>query len=172
MNELIPFGGIILAAAVAAVVLYVRLSSHRTEFEASVDWWLDFDPARYAPMERLLDEGDIRFVRSERGYDARIEKDLRRRRNKIFRAYLSDLVVDFQRLQMVGKLMVMAGGSAMLREQLFLHHLAFTRALFRVRVQLLLASAGIHCVDASALIETLRSASNAMHAAVPVPTAA
>ena len=173
MNDVILAGALCFGAALVLIALYFRLSSQRAKFEVSVEWWRDFDPARYAPLQRLLDEDDIRYVRSLRGYDSRIEKDLRRRRAEIFRSYLTDLVEDFERLQMVGKLMVMAGGATpMLREQLFLQKLAFSKALFRVRVQLALNSLGLGRVDARSLIEALQSTNVVMHSALPGASAA
>jgi hypothetical protein len=46
-------------------------------------------------MVRLFDERDIQFLRSAPGYDRQMETGFRRRRCRIFRAYLRSLRAEF-----------------------------------------------------------------------------
>lgn len=172
MNEVMMIGGLFSVSAVLLALLFFRLHANRGRFEVDADWWKEFDPARYAPVARLLDEDDLQYLRSLDGYDRRLERDLRRRRTQIFNAYLGEMVADFERLQSLGKLMVMAGGSPMLREQMFVQKLAFTRALFGVRCQVLAFRLGIGRVDARALVESFRTCATAMQSSLPAASAA
>jgi hypothetical protein len=51
--------------------------------------------AHSVPMIRLFDERDIAFLRAVPGYTARMEGEFRRRRCRIFRAYLGSLRAEF-----------------------------------------------------------------------------
>lgn len=172
MNEVMMIGALLSGAAVLLAVLFHRIHSSRGRFEVDAGWWKEFDPSRYTPVARLLDEDDLQYLRSLDGYDRRLEKDLRRRRTQIFNAYLGEMVQDFERLQVLGKLMVMAGGSPLLREQLFLQKLAFSRALIVVRCQVFAFRLGIGRVDARGLVESFRTAASAMQATLPAAAAA
>lgn len=172
MNEALFAGTIFVVSALLLALVYYRLHGSRKSFDVDVEWWKEFDAARYSPIRRLLDEDDIRYLRSLRGYERSLEKDLRRRRAQIFRVYLREMVADFNRLQLLGKMMVLAGGSPMLREQLFLQKVAFTHALFRVRLQLAASSLGFGSVDAGSLVEAFQSAATAMQSTLPAASAA
>jgi hypothetical protein len=47
------------------------------------------------PMSRLFDQRDVEFLRAMPGYSARMETQFRRRRCRIFRAYLRSLQAEF-----------------------------------------------------------------------------
>ncbi len=51
--------------------------------------------AHSIPIIRLFDEGDIQFLRSAPGYTPHVETMFRRRRCRIFRAYLRSLRAEF-----------------------------------------------------------------------------
>ena len=52
--------------------------------------------AHSIPVIRLFDQRDIQFLRSAPGYDRHMETGFRRRRCRIFRAYLRGLRTEFQ----------------------------------------------------------------------------
>jgi hypothetical protein len=55
--------------------------------------------AHSVPMIRLFDERDIAFLRAVPGYTARMEREFRRRRCRIFRGYLRSLRAGFLEAQ-------------------------------------------------------------------------
>jgi len=58
----------------------------------------DLSPHKYAPLARLLEESDFRFVQSQSGGSRQILQRLRRSRCAIVREYLAELETDFNAL--------------------------------------------------------------------------
>ncbi|MEZ5355186.1 MAG: hypothetical protein R2762_21340 [Bryobacteraceae bacterium] len=56
----------------------------------------DFTIASYRPVHRLLDDADIAFLRTQRGYSAEIERTFLRHRRNVLRLYLIELAHDFR----------------------------------------------------------------------------
>jgi hypothetical protein len=147
------FGLLGLFAALALGALYWRLALRARIFDLDPSWLESFSPDRYQAMSRLLDKNDIDYLRSLPGYDAKKIGELRERRAHIFRSYLKELAVDFERLQASGRLMLAAGAApAGLTEQLFSAQVQFTRALWRVRLQAFLFRFGIGSVRTEELL--------------------
>jgi len=71
------------------IALLKRRPSHPLE------WTADLSADRYRPMYRLLDEDDIRFLRSQPGATPALVNRLRRQRCQLFRGYLRSLERDF-----------------------------------------------------------------------------
>lgn len=88
------------------VYLFWRLASRFDVQQNPAEWLDSFSVKSYAPMERLLQKGDLVFLSSQPGYRPEIGKRLMRERRRIFRSYLRLLVRDFQRLIGIGKFMV------------------------------------------------------------------
>jgi hypothetical protein len=152
-----------LAAVAALAWLYRRLAASRVQFEALPEGWEQIDPARYAPLSRLLAPEDFAFLRTLPGYEPKLERSLRRRRLDAFQQFLAALTGDFGTLQRVGHLMIASGhASPMLREQLLLSKIAFTRALWQVRVEMLLFRFGGRGVDTARLLSAMRDACGAL----------
>jgi len=59
---------------------------------------VEFSPARYEPMARLMSDEDLLFLRSQPGFRPEIGKKFSRDRRRIFRMYLQELARDFHRL--------------------------------------------------------------------------
>src|SRR5690349_18638174 len=69
--------------------------------------WLDeFSVDKYRPMLRLLSERDFEYLSMQSGFTPEIARRLRIERRRIFRAYLNNLVRDFNRLQAAGRELV------------------------------------------------------------------
>jgi hypothetical protein len=67
--------------------------------------WLErFSVERYRLMERLLSEADYEFLASQKGYEPRIGRDLRRKRRRIMRLYLRRLESDVARVHKAARL--------------------------------------------------------------------
>lgn len=161
----LPLAPVIAALAAAALVawIYRQLSASRRQFEELPDGWERIDPDRYAPLARLLASGDFQYLRTLPGYDLKLDRTMRLRRLEAFRYYLAELTRDFHALQRVGLLLVASGqASPMLREQLFLARVDFTRALWRVRIEALLFRYTGRAVDAHGLLTALRNTCGAL----------
>jgi hypothetical protein len=158
----------VLAAVVAAITIgwvFFRLTGQRSASTDPVARWQQVDPRRYAPLARLLAPEDFAYLRTLPGYHPRLERNLRLRRLDAFRYYLSELIRDFEALQQVGALLITAGqASPLLREQLFLARVSFTRALWQVRLEMLMFRLSGRAVSASLLLTALRDACGALEA--------
>lgn len=153
----------VLASVALIGWLYVRLTASRTRFDELPGDWREIRPSRYAPLGRLLAPEDFAYLKTLPGYEPRLEKELMRRRLDAFRLYLDELVRDFDTMQRVGQLMAATGqASPMLREQLLLARIAFTRALWQVRFEMLMFRLGGRPVAADRLLGALKDACGAL----------
>jgi hypothetical protein len=118
--------------------------SGRDTLPPTQEWLAELTTQRYRPMCRLLDEGDWRFLRGQRGFRPEIEKGLRRQRILLFRAYLRTLEGDFHRL--CGALDDALPDVAAQRRAIF----AWRMTLVRVRLKLY--EWGVGQADASPLV--------------------
>jgi len=154
-------------AVLASVALigwvYLRLTASRTQFDELPSDWREIRPSRYAPLGRLLAPEDFAYLRTLPGYEPRLEKELMRRRLEAFRLYLAELVRDFDTMQRVGQLMAATGqASPMLREQLLLSRISFTRALWQVRFDMLMFRLAGRPVAVDRLLGALKDACGAL----------
>jgi hypothetical protein len=67
---------------------------------------VEFSLARYEPMTRLMDEGDLLFLKSQPGFRPELAKKFTQERRRIFRLYLQELAQDFHRLHAQARAMV------------------------------------------------------------------
>src|ERR1044071_6455020 len=90
---------IIAAASITTIALFVRSIAMRGASLPHDRTWLDeFSIDKYRPMLRLLSERDFEYLSMQAGSTPEIARRLRSERRKIFRAYLWNLVRDFNRL--------------------------------------------------------------------------
>jgi hypothetical protein len=139
-----------LAASAAAFGLFlvaVLVRKLNAAGSAPLDWerLQSFSPKLYAPMERLLAEGDFAFLRTQRGYQPEIERGLRRRRRNVFRAYVNRLEADFTQLHKLARVLVVnhQKDSPELVSALIRQAATFRYALLRVRLRLALHALGV-----------------------------
>src|SRR5579863_2709422 len=87
-----------LLAGFGAIVLIImrQLSSRKRNLPVTAEWIYELSADRYRPMLRLLDESDLKFLKTQPGYDSRTVARLRAQRCQIFRGYLKCLNADFQ----------------------------------------------------------------------------
>jgi hypothetical protein len=137
-----------------AVLLARRIGSGSESLPVTTEWLSDLSEARYRPMLRLLDETDIRFLRTQKSFTPAMEKKLRTQRVEAFRGYLHMLESDFKRVCLALKVMMVQSdrdrpdlASALIHRQL-----TFACALLHVQFRLVLFRWGIAGVDASDLI--------------------
>jgi len=87
-----------LALAVALFLLVRKMASNGSSLPLNAEWIDELSIERYRPMMRLLDGGDLEFLRSQPGFTPRMASRLRAQRCQIFRGYLRCLNGDFQRV--------------------------------------------------------------------------
>lgn len=87
-----------LALAVALFLLVRKMASNGSSLPLTAEWIDELSIEQYRPMLRLLDGGDLEFLRSQPGFTPRMASKLRMQRCQIFRGYLRCLNGDFQRV--------------------------------------------------------------------------
>lgn len=136
--------------------LFWRLASRFDARHCTAEWLDEFSLESYAPMERLLDRGDIEFLQSQSGYRPESAKRLMAERRRIFAAYLGRLVRDFNQLVGIGKLMIVysAQDQHEFARHLWRHQVRFYLGVCSVRLQLALHPFG-WTADAHSLVAAL-----------------
>jgi hypothetical protein len=142
---------------IAALVAIVRgIGSADGDLPLNADWIDDLSVERYRPMMRLLDERDIEFLRSQPGFTPRMAARLRAQRSQVFRGYLRNLTVDFRRVCMAVKVLMLQSNhdrpdlaAALVRQQAL-----FALGVAMVEARLFLYRWGLCTVDVRALVKT------------------
>jgi hypothetical protein len=70
------------------------------------EWLESFSPVAYREMEILLAEEDFEFLVRQPGFEASLQRKLRRERILIFRQYLHRLIADFNRLHVYARYLI------------------------------------------------------------------
>src|SRR5688500_4471194 len=99
-----------------------------------------FQPAGYAPMKRLLADGDFAFLRAQPGFEPHIETRLRKERRSIYRLYLKRLENDSQTLHFELRDLILSApeDQRALLAALARQNFRFQVGLLRVRLDLVL----------------------------------
>ena len=140
------------------ILLYSRIAFSAAQPSFSPEWWEHFSPSRYAPLGTLLREDDFTFLRSMRGFEPSMERELRLRRVRICQSFLREMREDFLRLQGVGQALLAAGQTESgFQDELFRQRVRFSQAWWSVRLQLIGYRFGLGHVDATGLIQSLSS---------------
>lgn len=150
---------LVVAVVLGALGYFVWRMSRPAKVDFAPEWVAEFSPARYKPIERLLDEDDIQFLSTIPGVGERVVSRLRAERRSIFRSYLRQMSKDFGRLQAIGKLMVLYSPQDRpdLAQALLRQEYRFRMALATVHVQLLMHTIGIGTVDVRRLVAPIQS---------------
>ncbi len=155
---LIPSVGFILLGIAFAVVFVRLLSRERTDgFPDESDEI--YSAARYRAMDRLLNEQDQNFLRSQPGWNRRKEKSFRVARIRIFRGYVHQLSDDFNNICKAIKLLIVTSEvdrpdlAGLLMKQKFL----FAFGVISVEFKLALYEFGWSIVDVPDLLRTLEA---------------
>jgi hypothetical protein len=146
---------VIFLASALAFVLH-RLSSRFSPEAVDADWLDSFSVENYAPMRRLLLQGDLEFLKKQPGFRPALAKRLQAERRKAFLGYLGLMIGDFNQLLRIGRIMLVASN---------VDRPEFARALGRqrnkfyftvcaIRCKLALAPLGLH-VDGPELLNSL-----------------
>src|ERR1017187_927548 len=147
---------VVLVALLLAVVLLVRnLGSAMHSLPLTAEWIDELSIDRYRPMMRLLDSGDIEFLRSQPGSTSRIEHQLRAQRCQVFRGYLQCLQRDFERVCTAIKFLMAQSQQDRpdLAAVLVHHQIMFVSGMLAVHFRLVLYRLGICSVDVAGVVE-------------------
>lgn len=98
---------VVLSLAAGFVLLVRRISFQSANLPVTAEWIDELSVERYRPMMRLLDGGDVAFLRTQPGFTPRMAFQLRQQRCQIFRGYLRCLNADFGRVCSAIKLVML-----------------------------------------------------------------
>jgi hypothetical protein len=146
----------ILAALILSIAAVVRRIEHAEDrsLPVTAEWIDDLSTDRYRPMMRLLDSRYIEFLRSQAGFTPGMESKMLAQRCQIFRGYLRCLDVDFQRVCMALKLVLVQSEQDRpdLYWVLLQNQILFATTLLAVHFRLMLYGWGLCTVDADRLV--------------------
>lgn len=147
--------------ACSALLLALGLAIRKLGFASSnlpvtAEWIDELSIERYRPMGRLLDGGDMEFLRSQPGFTPQLLKKLRRQRYQIFRGYLACLHEDFARVCSAIELLMRQHEQERpgLAAALLRHRLAFAAGMAVLYVRLVLYRWGVGGVDVGGLVRS------------------
>lgn len=169
--------GILALLGLAFLFLFKTLMSGRKE-ALPADWENIFSPARYKPMERLLDPGDHEFLASQPSFSRRMGRRFRANRIAIFRGYARCLGRDFARVSGALKMLMVHASvdRSALAGLLLKQRLMFSYTMFSLEVKLALHGFGWSAptVDVRNLVGALDAMRSQLRAltAVAEPTLA
>ncbi len=169
--------GLTILAAITAVwtlTYFVRKVGRSANLPATSDWIEDLSLERYRPMLRMLDDGDIEFLRSQPGFTPRMAAKLRAQRTRIFKGYLTSLEGDFARVCSAIKLIMLQSrhDRPELAETLVKQQMTFACGMLRVRASLVLYRLGGCAVDVTELVRLFDSMRVELRTLVPAGSAA
>lgn len=156
MNSAMAISIVVLMTLILATgVVFRKLGSAHRSLPVTAGWIDELSPERYRPMMRLLGSGDIEFLRSQAGYTRKMESTVRAQRCQIFRGYLQCLNMDFKRVCMALKLVLVQSEQDRpdLSAVLVHHQIMFASGLLSVYFRLFLYRWGICAVDVTGLVQ-------------------
>lgn len=154
---LVTVGAIAIVLLAAFFALFFKLASRLDSLAISPAWLDEFSVETYAPMERLLDASDFRFLAAQPGYRPEIGKRLLSERRRIFGQYLRMLIRDFNQLHFFARLMLVHSvqDRPELARELFRQQVRFYFAVCLVRCKVALYPLGWTAVDVPKLLHAL-----------------
>lgn len=161
---------VVIAVAVGAALFVLwKIKSRAAILPVTTTWIDEFSVERYRPMLRLLDDAELRLLRSQPGATPKLVARIRRERCRIVRGYLRSINADFTRVSFALKLLMTQASvdrpdlaSLLIRTQA-----SFAARMLLVRLQLILYSAGIGKVDARALLQAFERVRIELRTIVP-----
>ena len=156
MNTAVLIPALVWAAVIAGLALFIRnLARAESALPVTAEWINELSTDRYRPMLRLLDSGDIGFLRSQPGYTPQMESRLRAQRCQIFRTYLRCLNLDVKRVATALKFLMAQSerDRPELAAALLQHQVRFATSMLVVRCRLALYRWGVGHVDVSSLLQ-------------------
>ena len=166
--------GVCVALSVALVLLFRRVAFHGDSLPLTAEWIDELSIERYRPMMRLLDSGDIEFLRSQPGFAPKMATKLRIQRCQIFRGYLRCLNDDFQRVCLAVKILMLQSWHDRpdLAGVLIYRQATFVLGMLAVQLRLFLYRWGICEVDVTNLVKIFDLMRLELRSVVPAATPA
>ncbi len=160
MNVVVGAGATAILLVLAVVALIWKVLSSTRVRGVDPAWLKEFSVSAYRPMERLLSEEDVAFLKSQPGFRPGMERQLRANRCRAFRLYLRNLARDFNRLHYALRLMVVHApeGAPDLAGLLLRQKVAFFSAWLVARLRLELYALGVGTVEISGLLAAIEDA--------------
>jgi hypothetical protein len=143
-----------LALAVALFLLVRKTAFSGSSLPLTAEWIDELSIERYRPMMRLLDGGDLEFLKSQPGFTPRMAAKLRVQRCQIFRGYLRCLSGDFQRVCAAIKVLMLQSQHDRpdLAGVLIQHQIMFASGMAAVYFRLFLYRWGLSGVSVTGLV--------------------
>ena len=143
------------ALALALVVVMRSLGSTGQSLPVTAEWIDELSIERYKPMMRLFDAGDFEALRSQPGYSPRMAAKLRAERCASFRGSLRDLNMDFRRVCMALKIVMVQSEHDRpdLAAALIHHQIMFTCGMIMINARLFLFRWGNCTVDVTSMLQ-------------------
>jgi hypothetical protein len=164
------------AAALLSVlgVIVYRMMAGPGDLPVDTEWIDELSMERYRPMIRLLDTADIDFLRSQPGFTPRHEAALRNERRQLFDGYLELLELDFRRVSMALKVLMLQSryDRPDLAKTLLRHQAIFAIGLTLVRLRMKCFQLGLGVADAALLVKTFDAMRRELRSLTPVMAAA
>ncbi len=160
MNVVVGAGATAALLLLAVVALIWKVLSSTRVRGVDPEWLKEFSVSAYRPMERLLNEEDVEFLKSQPGFRPGMERQLRANRCRAFRLYLRNLARDFNRLHYALRLMVVhaPAGAPDLAGILLRQKVTFFSAWLLARLRLELYALGVGRVEVSGLLAAVEDA--------------
>jgi hypothetical protein len=171
MNPVMIAAAITCLGLVMALVLLLRkAASAGSSLPLTSEWIDELSVERYRPMLRLLDDGDLEFLRSQPGFTPAMAVKLRVQRCQVFGDYLQCLTADFNRVGTALKIVVLQSGrdrpelaSAIVQQQML-----FSCGLVTVHFRMFLYRWGICNVDVTSLVKVFDGLRLELQSMVPM----
>jgi hypothetical protein len=146
-------GGAAVLSGIA--LLFRKMTSRAGTLPVTAEWIDELSIERYRPMMRLLEEGDLEYLRKQPGFTPRMLTKLRIQRCALFRDYLHCLNADFGRVCAALKLVMLQSQQDRpdLAGALLSHQIQFAAGILGVHFRLLLYRWGFCGVDVSSLVQ-------------------
>jgi hypothetical protein len=153
----------------ALVLLIRRLGFGTRDLPVTAEWIDELSIERYRPMARLLDSGDLEFLRSQPGFTRSVLRKVRRQRCKIFRGYLRCLQYDFGSVCAAIKLVMVQSDEDRLQLAVALmrHRLMFAAGMAAMYCRLVFFRWGVCGVDVAARVKRFDRMRSELRTLVP-----
>jgi len=157
------------ALMLALTLLVRRFAVAGGPLPVTAEWIDELSVERYRLMMRLLDGGDLEFLRSQPGFTPRMAARIRAQRCQIFRGYLRCLSADFGRVCAAMKILMVQSrhdrpdlAAVLLRSQT-----QFAAGMLAVSIRVFLYRWGFCFVDVRSLVKIFDSMRLELRSLVP-----
>ena len=163
MNPALALMPVLIFIPLAAFMLPVlfRLLRPCQLSELTAEWFESFHIACYQPMQGLLAPDDFQFLRRQPGFDPSLFRKLRQDRLRIFRQYLNRLIMDFNRLHELARLVISQSSEdqSALFAKLLSIRLRFWFSIMQVEVSYLICRFIAHSISVTGPLQRLEEMS-------------